>query len=131
MSLPLLLATKTLDLPQLDLGRRFVTPLDGLVVEATQVNPERLVLSHEGIHIDSLSHLKAGGANGFIMHHDVVEFATDRNVTEGANVHISSPAAVKSARLEPPQDMSILRVEGLDVTVNLIVFYLLHSNIQA
>jgi hypothetical protein len=130
MSLPLLLATKTLDLPQLDLGRRFVTPLDGLVVEATQVNPERLVLSHEGIHIDSLSHLKAGGANGFIMHHDVVEFVTDRHVTKGKNVHISSPVAVKSARLESPQDMSSLRVEGIDV-VNLVVFYLLHSNIQA
>jgi hypothetical protein len=68
-----------------------------------------------------MSHLTAGGAKGFNMHHDNVEATTDRLVAEGANVQVSYPAAIKLARLERPQDMPSLHVEGLSATVSVIV----------
>jgi hypothetical protein len=96
-----------------------------------QVNPECLELIHEGINIDGLPHLRTGGAKGFSIHHDNVKVATDRPITEGADVHVCISTAIELVRLEPPQDVPSLRVEGLAVTINLVDFCMLHSNIQA
>jgi hypothetical protein len=61
------------------------------------MNPKHLVLSHEGIHVDGLSHLRTGGAKEFNMHHDVVEVVAGRPIAKGAPVHVSSPAPVELA----------------------------------
>jgi hypothetical protein len=128
MPLHLLLASQTLELQKLGLGRRYVTPPDGQVVPAKKVNPKCLVLSQEGILVDVLSSVRAVGAKGFSTHHDVDEVGTDRPLVEGALVHVCSPVAVVFAQIEPPQDVARLRIEGLVVAANLVTIFLLCSS---
>ena len=97
------------------------------------MNPKGLVVSHEGIHVLGLSHPRAGGAGGFGMIHEAVEvLAGEVPPAEGALevVSLEVEVVVILARLQPPQDLTSLRVEVLIVAANVTVLNLLHSNIR-
>ena len=97
------------------------------------MNPKGLVVSHEGIHVLGHSHIRAGGAGGFGMIHDGVEVLTGEvPLAEGAleDVSLEVEVLVVFARLQPPQDLTSLRVEVLVVAANVTVRNLLHSNIR-
>jgi hypothetical protein len=62
------------------------------------------------------------------MVHQAVEVSgTELSVAEGAPVNASSKVAIVMARLQPPEDVMSLGVEGLVVAVDVTALHLSHS----
>jgi hypothetical protein len=102
----------------------------GLSLEAAQVNPECFVFGHERMHFHGRSNSSAtnGSANGFGMVHQAVEVGgAEPPVAEGEPINASSKVAIVMARLQPPEDVTSLGVEGLVVAVDVAGLHLLRS----
>ena len=64
-----------------------VAPVNRL--EATQVNPKGLVISHERIHVHGHSHFRAGVAKGFGMVHQAVEVGgAEAPIAEAQTIYV-------------------------------------------
>jgi hypothetical protein len=102
----------------------------GLSLEAVQVNPKCFVFGHECMHVHGCSNSSTarGSAKGFGMVHQAVEVSgAEPPVAEGAPVNASSKVAIVMARLQPPEDVTSLGVEGLVVAVDVATLDLSHS----
>jgi hypothetical protein len=102
----------------------------GLSLEAAQVNPKCFVFVHEHMHVHGHSNSSAanGSANGFSLVHQAVEVGgAEPPVAEGAPINASSKVAIVMARLQPPEDMTSLGVEGLVVAVDVAALHLSRS----
>jgi hypothetical protein len=92
-----------------------------LSLEATQVNPKCFVFGHERMHVHGRSNSSTvnGSANGFGMVHQAVEVGGAKPpIAEGAPVNASSKVVIVMARLQPPEDMTSIGVQGLVVVVD-------------
>jgi hypothetical protein len=99
----------------------------GLSLEAAQVNPKCFVFGHERMHVYGRSNSSAanGSANGFGMVHQAVEVGgAEPPGAERAPVNASSKVAIIMARLQPPEDVTSLGVEGLVVVVDVAALHL-------
>jgi hypothetical protein len=102
----------------------------GLSLKAAQVNPKCFVFGHERMHIHDRSNSSAanGSANRFSMVHQAVEVGgAEPPVAEGAPVNASSKVVIVIARLQPPEDVTSLGVEGLIVAVDVAALHLSRS----
>jgi hypothetical protein len=102
----------------------------GLSFKAAQVNPKCFVFGHERMHVHGRSNSNAanGSANGFSMVHQAVEVGgVEPPVAEGAPVNASSKVVIVMARLQPPEDVTSLGVEGLVIAVDVAALHLSHS----
>jgi hypothetical protein len=98
----------------------------GLSLEAAQANPKCFMFGHERMHVHGRSNSSA--ANGFSMVHQAVEVGgAEPPIAEGAPVNASSKVAIVIARLQPPEDVMSLGVEGLVVAVDVAALHLSHS----
>ena len=97
-------------------------------LEAAQVNPKCFVLGPERMHVHGRSNSRAASANGFIMVHQAVEVGgAEPPVAEGAPVNASSKVAIVMARLQLPENVTSLGVEGLVVAVDVAALHLSRS----
>jgi hypothetical protein len=99
----------------------------GLSLEAAQVNPKCFVFGHERMHVHGSSNSSAdnGSANGFGMVHQAVEVGgTEPPGVEGPPVNASSKVAIVMDRLQPPEDVTSLGVEGLVVAIDVAALHL-------
>ena len=99
----------------------------GLSLEAAQVNPKCFVFGHERMHVHGRSNSSAAGgtAKGFGMVHQAVEvIGAELPFAEGATVNASNNVAIVMARLQPPEDVTSLGVEGLVVAVDVAALHL-------
>jgi hypothetical protein len=102
----------------------------GLSLEAAQVNPKCFVFGHERMYVHSRSNSSAtnGSTNGFCMVHQAVEVGgAEPPVAEGTLVNASSKVAIVMARLQPPEDVTSLVVEGLVIAVDVAALHLSRS----
>jgi hypothetical protein len=102
----------------------------GLSLEAVQVNPKCFVFGHKRMHVHGHSNSSAarGSANGFSMVHQAVEVGgAEPPVAEGAPINALSKVAIAMARLQPPEDVTSLGVEGLVVAVDVAALHLSRS----
>jgi hypothetical protein len=98
-----------------------------LSLEAAQVNLKCFVFGHERMHVHGRSNSSAanGSANGFSIVHQAVEVGgAEPPVIEGAPVNASSKLAIVMARLQPPEDVMSLGVEGLVVAIDIAGLHL-------
>jgi hypothetical protein len=91
------------------------------------VHPKCFVFGHERMHVHGRSNSSAanGSANRFSMVYQTVEVGSvEPHVAEGAHVNASSKVAIVMARLQPPEDVTSLGVEGLVVAIDVAALHL-------
>jgi hypothetical protein len=101
-----------------------------LSLQAAEVNPKCFVFDHERMHVHGCSNSSAanGSANRFSMVHQAVEVGgAELPVAEGAPVNASSKVAIVMDKLQPPEDVMSLGVEGLIVAADVAALHLSRS----